>query len=114
MRTSLRTRLLVRAATVALVCTGATLGLSTAANAAPAEVTNAPSTSVEMAALVDPYSLWPGPGWFYNGSVLAANLEYAKSVCLTSGWDYVAAGLARNLTCALRYDYSGYDLWLLY
>ena len=111
MQRSLKTRLFVRVAAGILACVGATLGVATAANAAPAAGTAAGQASVDRAAAdralaVGPYSLQPGPNWFFYYA-----FAY-KNDCDYYGFLLVANGYASGSTCSLRYDFSGYDLWL--
>lgn len=105
MQRSLKAKLLGRVIAVVLACTGATLGLATAANAAPTGSTAAPA-SANRAAAVGPYSLQPGPNWFFYYAFAYRN------DCDYYGFLLVANGYATGSTCSLRFDSSGYDLWL--
>jgi hypothetical protein len=107
MQRSLKTRLLVRVAAGLLACVGATVGVATAANAAPAAgQASADRAAADRALAVGPYSLQPGPNWFFYYA-----FAY-KNDCDYYGFLLVANGYATGSTCSLRYDLSGYDLWL--
>ena len=101
-------------ATAVVACAGTTLGLAGTATAAPVGGTRAAAAteSTERAALVGPYSTPPGPDWFFYYAYLSTNLQNAKNTC-----EYYAAvlwtnGYVTGASCALRYDYAGYDMWL--
>jgi hypothetical protein len=109
---SLKTRLFVRVATAAIACAGATLGLAATASAAPAAGTAAAPASADRAAAVGPYSTAPGSDWFFYYAYLGANLQNAKYNCESSAALLWTTGGITGSYCGLRWDYSGYDLWL--
>lgn len=109
-------RTIARRAGVVLACAAATLGLTTTiANAASAPAPAAAGSVADRPAINGygyvgtPYSLYPGPGWFYNSTWVGT---WAQNECLAYGLSLVLNGHVSSYTCAQRWDASGYDLWL--
>lgn len=103
----LKLRLLTRTAAMVLATAVATVGLSSTAAAQAAPVAERPSIAAPGVGIqAGPYSPWPGQGWFWQATFTTRN------TCDYYGFLYVLYGYARGSTCALRYDFSGYDLWL--
>ncbi len=100
----LKLKLLARTTAVVLATAVATLGMGSAQAASAAEGPGIAAQGVSIQA--GPYSPWPGQGWYWQATFAS------KNTCDYYGLLYVLYGYATGSTCALRYDRSGYDLWL--
>jgi hypothetical protein len=90
-----------RTAAMTLAGVVATLGLASAAVAAPAA-----NTSSAQAAAWGPNSLRPGLAWFWW-------TRYAsKNTCDLTALGAILNGQVSGATCSARYDGLGWDLWL--